>query len=387
MRSAAPAALLALVACGSAAVPPASPSAIEITVSAQEGAPAPPAIAEPPPPAGPSVDAITLPVAVGCAVAGSRVLTRPLPLCLALEGPCFASGAPRAAAARITVTFPEGDVLRSGALVELDDGHVVVRGWTRAAAVPLSPRMLFTLGTPRASADFLAPVGDVLEIESAAHGTAGVALRLGPGVIVEGGVARAQRRCNELQLDPRHVGTATVARFVAGKPPPAVVKTEDVIPVGKDTPLSSVPGEPRIAVLHPDDELDAEVEIFERRGREARIFWSRDGYAVFGWIPAAALHKRPLGGVMGGLAGAVSGGASSAPTAGAVVCDADVPLLVEVLGRTIEVGRVRKGTPLRVIGRRAGYAVVELRDPVAVLENGAAWALRETDLAKECATR
>jgi hypothetical protein len=401
--SALAAALLAPAAC---APPPvrAPVSAIEVTVSPQEasppgapppgapppGAPLPAALLEPgpvPAPA-PEVSAVAPPVAVGCTLVGHRVFTpfrAGLTLSLPAAGPAFATTAPSPAGVKITATFPEGDVLGPGVRVELDDGHVVVRGTTRAVALPAAPRSLFTMGDAVASDDFLAPAGDVLVVESVARGTATVAVSTGADVSLVNGVARAQRRCNELQLDPQQVDAGTVARFVAGKPS-AARQPRDVLPAGKDTPLSSLPSEAPSVLLRPEDALGAEVDVLERRGRATRIFWFHDGYALFGWIPASALHKQTAR-APASLAGAVSAAPPPAPGARPLVCSADVPLHVEVGGTVTAVGTVRKGTPIVVTASRAGQLVVELRDVAVTPDRGAAWVLHPEDTAKVCAVR
>jgi hypothetical protein len=225
----------------------------------------------------------------------------------------------------------------------------------------------------------------VLVIETAARGVATVTLVPDPAVGVPGGV-RTERRCNELQLDAGRFRDEDVLRFVAGKPAPARQKgAATVLRADVDTKLAPAPGQPQVASLRPRDDAMRAVDVIERRGREARIFWRRDGYAVFGWVPAAAV-KAPAGDEPASMWGTLG-----APPQRAVVantrCGNDLPLLVEMAGRRFEVGVVRKGASFAVGAKRDGFVGIELAGGPVELDPGAAWIVREADFARACGGR
>ncbi|MFT3774100.1 MAG: hypothetical protein QM820_52715 [Minicystis sp.] len=353
-------ALLSLTAaCGPATTPPPPPSAVEITVAPGE----PPPPAPPPPPAAPAqpeTEVLAAPSPAGCEIGGRRSISpfeKELPLCLAAEGPCFAHAAIRADATHVTATYFEGDARAAGVHLTLDEDHIVVRGLAKTGAVKLYPRLLFTVGSPTSSGDFIVPIARVLEIETAARGRATVAIPLGAGLPLPGGVVRAERRCDELSLDAGRLSEDDARRFIGGKPARAKGPS-DALPTGKDTPLSTAPGLPPVAMIHPEDDAFVEVDILERRGRDARIFWMRDGYAVFGWVPSAALKRSNLGGIFGMLGGVPGGVAGQAPRT--FTCRAEVPLFVEIASRRVEVGRLRKDARVMPKQRRSGFVPVEL---------------------------
>jgi hypothetical protein len=392
-RSAPLGALLAVALGACAPPPPRAPlTAVELTVSPQE-APPPPPTPEPTIAAEPAAAPATAPAMVavappgaGCKLTGRRVFAPSGPgLLLALPaGPLFAVTVPSPAAVKITATFPEGDVIGPGVAVELDDDHVVVRGVARTVDLRVAPRSLFTLGDALASGDFVAPVGDVLVVENVVAGTATVAVWIGNDISLVNGGLRAQRRCNELQLDAQRVDAGTVARFVTGKPP-AGQRARAALSVDRETPLSSARGEAPSVLLR-TAEAPAEVEVIERRGREARVFWYHDGYALFGWVPASKLHKETPGAVAA-PPGAVAAAPPAPPGLRPLVCRSDVPLFVALGATHTEVGAVRKDTPMLVRGEAGGFLLVELRDVAFAPDRGAEWALRALDLARVCVQR
>lgn len=381
----APLALLALASCAPAAVRP-PPSAIEITVAPGEGPPVAPPPADPTPPPQSDAEVLASPLPIACEIHGQRVFSpfeEPITICLGTPGVCFAKSAVRSEATKLTLRFAEGAARRAGVQVELDDGRVAVRGVASPEKVKLYPRLLFTIGSPTSSGDFVVPMGRVLEVESAARGTLTAALALDADIAVAGGVVRAERRCDEVSLSPSRFGMEEARRFVAGKPvKPA--KAGDMLPLHRETPLSTAPGLPPVAVLRPLDEQQADVDVIERRGRAARIFWARGGYAVYGWVPSAALKRSSSANVLGMLGGAPGG---PIPRAGGkpFACDTELTLVVEVAGRRVEVGKIRRNTRLFPGARRDGFVILDRLDGPATLEEGAAWLVREAEFTKACA--
>lgn len=376
--------VLALASCGPAAVRP-PPSAVEITLAPGEAPAAPPPVAEPAPPQG-AVEVLAPPSPLACEISGQRVFSafeEPLTLCLTATGPCFARVVPRRDASKLSLRFAEGAATQTGMQVELDDGKFVVRGVSSPHAVQLYPRLLFTLGSPTSTGDFLVPFGRVLEVESAARGKVTVVLRLDAAVALPGGVARAERRCDELSVDASRFGAEEVRRFIAGKPAPKT-KAMDELPLHRSTPLSTTPGLPPVAALRPHDDEQADVDVLERRGRDARVLWLRAGYAVYGWVPAAAIRRSGAGAVFGVLGG-VPGG-TPAPAGGqAFACGADLALFVEVGGRRVEVGRIRKGARFAAEVRSDGFVAVDLLGGPVDKDWGAVWLVRNAELVGACA--
>lgn len=379
---------LVLAACGPAPAPVSPPFAVEITVAPGEAPPPPPSpTAAPAGPAAPEVEVLAAPAPVGCELTGKRLFTpfEPGPsLCLAAAGPCFGTVAAGDDPLKLTATYFEGSAREAGVHVAVERGPLTVRGIVRTAQLRLYPRLLFTIGSPRATGDFVVPVSRVLAVEEAGHGRVTVGIRLEEGVQVEGSEVRTERRCDELSLEPNRLSEETARRFVAGKPAAAPARGgHDTLPPGKDTPLLATPGQPPVAMLHPGENDAADVDVLERRGRDARIFWMRDGYAVFGWVPAGVLKRSSNGGVfgvLGGVPGGVAGGASPRT----FTCRADVPLFVEMLSRRVEVGRLRKDARLQVTGRRSGFVAVGVVAAPVELARDAVWLVREGDFDSAC---
>jgi hypothetical protein len=193
---------------------------------------------------------------------------------------------------------------------------------------------------------------------------------------------RAERRCDELSIEGSGFGPDEVRRFVAGKP--AVAGPKHVLPLDKDTPLSTAPGLPPAAVLHPRDELDVEIDVLERRGREARIFWVRSGFAVYGWVPAAALKRSTTAGVFG-VMGGVPGGLPPRVSGQPFACNADLRLIVELAGRRVDVGKIRKGTRFLAGARRDGFVAIDLLGGPVERTGVAEWRVREAEFTSACA--
>ncbi|APR84201.1 Hypothetical protein A7982_09550 [Minicystis rosea] len=377
------AAVSALAAC-TPATSPLPPTSVEIAAASSEPPhpPPPPApVAQPQP----ESEVLVAPSPVGCEIAGSRTITQldnDISFCLAVEGPCFGHAAD--GTARLTATYFEGSARSAGVHITLDQGSFVVRGITKTGDVKLYPRTVFALGPESRSAELVIPIARVLEIESASRGRATVALPLGAGVALPGGVARSERRCDDLSIEATNITADEARRLIGAKAGPTPTKgLLDTLPTGKDTPLSTTPGLPPVAVLHPDEPSFANVDVIERRGRDARIFWERDGYAVFGWVPASALnhsHTTAMFGILGGLAGSGGGQPPAWRT-----CRVELPLFVEIASRRVEVGRIRKDGKLMPHGqRKSGFVPVDLSAAPVQLEAGAAWVVREANFDENC---
>jgi hypothetical protein len=109
----------------------------------------------------------------------------------------------------------------------------------------------------------------------------------------------------------------------------------------------------------------------------------RDGYAVFGWVPAGVLKRSNNGGIFGVLGG-VPGGVPGGSRPKTFTCRADVPLFVEMVSRRVEVGRLRKDARLQVTGRRGGFVAVGVVAAPVELARDAAWLVREADFDSAC---
>lgn len=346
-RSGLPLAALLLVACAEAPLPAPTPPVVisppiaSASASAEQGA-LPGAIS--------SLDPrlVELPDAVACALATASWTgaTAKTELRVRAGGPVFA----RARTGKATLHLPVGNAA-DGAVLEIADAALAVRGHVAAEAIALHPARPFVL------ADAVIPLGEArLEWASAKAGAVGVTFDPHEGITLARPPVAEDVPCDALSLDDSPID-ATVA--LPGAPKNG---KEGLLRAGRPVPLSLTAGGAVIATLTAQAGIDARIMVLGAAGANTRILWTRDRSAIFGWVPTAQLEfpgKMPEG--IGFGSGSGSGTLAGTHALYRVICADDVTATVELGGERWTVGRLLAGAKIFVLSEEAeGYRTVQV---------------------------
>jgi hypothetical protein len=322
-------------------IPPAptaaSPSTSPTSPTADASAVAPPAAPQEPP-------SIALPEPAACVLptARWRGVATLSELRFRADGPVFA----RVAGVKGSLHFPLGRAA-DGALLDLIDSGLALRGHLAGADVALHPARGFVMG------DAVIPQARATLLWSAATpGALAVTFDPHDGIALVQPPLSATLPCDALSLDVTSVDArAAVPDQKPGK--------RELLRVGGAVPLSLTPGGATFANLTAKAGADAEVTVMERAGQSARILWSRPDSFIFGWVPAASLQAptKPTD-LFGHGTGSGSGFGRSIHPITRVVCPDDVPVIADAGGERMTVGRILAGTTINVMDRGQEYRAV-----------------------------
>lgn len=249
------------------------------------------------------------------------------PLSLTPGGQPFAIviGSPSA-----TAVLPTGNPMRA-LWTRAADGGTRVTGWWRARA--LYPARAL----PVSSIAFVKP-------ETPLH----------VRTVEANAIAVDPPRANGLTLTtagPLHAACTDVfpwpvrfdVRRAAGVPTrPVPVK----LGTGRDIPLRAAPKGPRLGTFHSKDATYA--ERFAKRDGQDHVVFDAGNLLVVAWVPSSALTAGETYGSIDTL------GHGAGEVESTLHCVRELPLLVELGGRTVQVGTVAARTPLHTAGQSSG---------------------------------
>ena len=286
------------------------------------------------------------------------------------DGPVFA----RVAGVKGSLHFPLGRAA-DGALFDLVDGGLALRGHLAGADVSLHPAKAFVMG------EAVIPYGRATLLWSAATpGALAVTFDPHDGIALVQPPLSATMPCDALSLDFTSIDPqAAVPDQKPGK--------RELLRVGGAVPLSLSPGGVTFANLTAKAGEDAEVTVMDRAGPSARILWSRSDSSIFGWVPAASLQvptKPPV--LFGHGSGSGSGFGRSIHPITRVVCPSDVPVVADAGGERMTVGRILAGTTINLMDRGQEYRSVIVATGGVQVPDGVELRVRE-DRIKGCAPK
>ena len=149
------------------------------------------------------------------------------------------------------------------------------------------------------------------------------------------------------------------------------------LPPGRPVRLRATPGGPTTVELRPGKGDDLTVTVLEQSQGNSRIAWWTGDVVAFGWMASSALVPAPSSG--SGMGTGIGLG-SIGTVGGAVRCDHEVLLVVEVDGERRTVGRIKPGTHL-VTGQHVGeYQRVTLAGVHAQPAPEAVWLVKRAAL-------
>jgi hypothetical protein len=319
-------------------IPPAPPASLP-TASASASAAATPAA-----PQEPALIALPEPAACVLATTRWRGVSSISELRFRADGPVFA----RVAGVKGSLHFPPGRAA-DGALLDLVDGGLALRGHLAGADISLHPTKALVMGEaviPRGQANLL--------WSAATPGALAVTFDPHDGIALVQQPLSATLPCDALSVDVTSIDArAAVPDYKPGK--------AGLLPVNSAVPLSLTPGGAAFATLTAKNGLDAEVTVMERAGKSARILWSHPDSFIFGWIPAASLQSPTTPPSLFGYgSGSGSGFGRSIHPISRAVCPNDVPVVADAGGERRTVGRILAGTTINLMDQGGDYRRVVL---------------------------
>lgn len=199
------------------------------------------------------------------------------------------------------------------------------------------------------------------------------------GIKTSAAVLRATHPCADLTIDDH-------GSFDPGSLVPKVAAPRDAMLRARPAiPLSLTPGGAPVAWIDPPNG-DEPVKLLESRGAFARIWWVDFEDIVFGWVPLSDVTTR--GGQSSAAFGMVRdvgvGAGATAPGSGAAHyrCNADVPLVADIDGDAVVVGKILRGTRIDATDRMSGF--VRLAVPSTAPANpldGVSFEVEESEIA------
>jgi hypothetical protein len=337
IRSGLPLAMLLLAACADA--PPRA--AVVIVPVSPPIAPASSAVPEAPPEAVASSQfrVVEIPEVSACVLTTARWrgAVEETALRVRAGGPVFAT----VLSGRASLHLPVGSAT-GGAVVEVADAALAVRGHVAASDVWLHPGKPFVLG------DAVIPLGNArLDWTSSRPGGVSVAFDPEEGIALVQPPLTGDVPCDALSLDHDSFDES------AALPGAAKGGKEGLLRAGRAAPLALTAGGAVIANLTAKPGVDARITVLGAAGVNTRIAWARENSAIFGWVPTAALDlSKDLSPRGGHGSGSGSGRLSGTHSLYRIACPTDVDAIVEVGGERWQVGRILAGTKIHVMSEQ-----------------------------------
>ena len=199
------------------------------------------------------------------------------------------------------------------------------------------------------------------------------------GIKVSAALLRATQPCADLTIADR--GSFDADSLV----PKAAVPRDAMLKARPGIPLSLTPGGAAVAWLDPPNG-DQPVKLLESRGAFARIAWTHFEEIVFGWVPVGDVRTR--GGRSNatyGILGAMGGGTGETPLESGAAhyrCQSDVPLVADINGDAVVVGKILREKRIDARDRMSGFVriVVPSSAPVEPID-GVSFGVPESELA------